>query len=154
MAKSRKKKDHLPKRIAGMKVPKSIRRGRVGKFLASPEGEALVLGLVATAGQRIIRKGQVGRRTANFLRHPIESLKVAGGKTGHAGAEAAGDVKDFGAAFAYALGEAARSFSEALHTRPDEPDTTDNPKAAFPGEASESKGSKRKRGVDEDLIAH
>lgn len=46
MAKAKKKDkpvDLLPKRIAGVKVPKKVRRGRFGQLLASPSGQKLIL---------------------------------------------------------------------------------------------------------------
>lgn len=37
-----KRKNHLPKRIGGVKIPKHIRRGVLGQFLASPAGQAVI----------------------------------------------------------------------------------------------------------------
>lgn len=39
---TKKTRSYLPKRIAGVKVPKSVRKGRLGELLASPEGPALL----------------------------------------------------------------------------------------------------------------
>ncbi|THD75131.1 MAG: hypothetical protein E7812_17835 [Phenylobacterium sp.] len=39
---TKKIKSFLPKKIAGVKVPKSVRRGRFGELLASPTGQALI----------------------------------------------------------------------------------------------------------------
>src|SRR5688500_757547 len=51
MAKSKKKaKSFLPKKIGGVKVPKSVRRGRFGELLASRTGQALIAEAVLGAG--------------------------------------------------------------------------------------------------------
>ena len=39
---SKKARSFLPKKIAGVKVPKSVRKGRFGELLASPTGQALI----------------------------------------------------------------------------------------------------------------
>ena len=36
------KKSFLPKKIAGVKVPKKARKGRFGELLASPSGQAAI----------------------------------------------------------------------------------------------------------------
>jgi hypothetical protein len=148
-----KKHDYLPKRIAGMKVPKGLRRGRLGRFLASPEGEALAASLIAAAAPRLLKKGHVGRRTRRFLTDPIGGLRGAGGQAKHAGEGAVHEVGVVGGAVSYAIGEAARAFLHALENPPEGPvETTDNPKAAFPGEADpERKTGKKKR---DDSLAH
>lgn len=47
------KKNYLPKRIAGVKVPKSIRRGVLGAFLTSGASQAVVAALILKAGQHL-----------------------------------------------------------------------------------------------------
>ena len=45
------KKLKLPKRIAGIKIPKTIRKGSVGEFMSSPAGQLVIAeALVAAAG--------------------------------------------------------------------------------------------------------
>lgn len=39
---AKKNKSFLPKRIAGVKVPKSVRKGRFGELMASPAGLAAI----------------------------------------------------------------------------------------------------------------
>lgn len=36
------KKLKLPKRIAGIKIPKTIRKGPVGEFMSSPAGQLVI----------------------------------------------------------------------------------------------------------------
>jgi hypothetical protein len=48
---AKKKAKLLPKKIAGVKIPKTVRRGEFGKFLASPDGQKMVAqALVVAAG--------------------------------------------------------------------------------------------------------
>lgn len=108
MAKSKKKKNHLPKRIAGVKVPKSVRRGRLGEVLASPAGQAVLadvaIGAGALAATKIGRNAKV-RRFAD----------QAADRASHAGRDSAHEVAEAGSALTYAIGEAARSFADALN---------------------------------------
>jgi hypothetical protein len=113
MARSKKKsKSVIPKRIAGVKVPKKVRKGRFGELLASKTGQALIAqailgagavaaGLKATDEPKL--RGAAKRAKARFA-----------GKTDGAGGAASAAV---GAALAYAVGEAARTFAEALSRR-------------------------------------
>ena len=45
----------LPKRIAGVKVPKSVRRGPLGELIASAEGPALLAEAVMIARAKQIK---------------------------------------------------------------------------------------------------
>ena len=109
MAKSRKKsKGLIPKRIAGVKVPKKVRKGRFGELLASKTGQAVIaqaiLGAGAVAAGLKAKDNPKVRAAAKDAKHKIAD--TAEGATEDAGSA--------GSAFAYALGEAARSFAEAL----------------------------------------
>lgn len=110
MGKSKKKKPaFLPKRIAGVKVPKGLRKGRAGQFLASPLGVALVSEAAVAAGtwaaSRQARPGSAARR---FADHPLASL-----------AHLAEDARVRGAASSEALHEAfaaaSAAFTDTLH---------------------------------------
>ena len=46
---AKKTQNYLPKRIAGVKVPKSVRKGPLGELIASPEGPALIAEAVMVA---------------------------------------------------------------------------------------------------------
>jgi hypothetical protein len=84
----RKSKARLPKRIGKVKVGKAVRKGALADVLASKAGQALIAQAVLAVGA-------------------VETDRL---KKGH---KAAGT-----AALTYALGEAVRSFSEALHRAP------------------------------------
>jgi len=109
MAKSKKKsKGLIPKKIAGVKVPKKVRRGRFGELLASKTGQAVIaqaiLGAGAVAAGLKAKDSPKVRSAARDAKHKV--AEKADGAAHDAGAA--------GSAFAYALGEAARSFAEAL----------------------------------------
>lgn len=111
MAKDKKKKKAkaaLPKRIAGVKVPKAVRRSRFGDLLASRTGQALIAEALLGAG--VLAAGKKASENPK-VREATHDAKV---RTLKAGDEAAHDVGAAGATLAYALGEAARSFAEAL----------------------------------------
>lgn len=76
MGKSKKKKQAiLPKRIGGVKVPKGLRKGRAGRFLASPMGIALVSEAAVAAGAWAAGKqARPGSATRRFADHPLDSL--------------------------------------------------------------------------------
>jgi hypothetical protein len=101
---ARKSKALLPKRIGKVKVGKSLRKSALADVLTSKAGQALIaeavlaLGAVATAQLKKSRKAE----------------RVAAAKVKDRKAEAAPAA----ATLTYALGEAVRSFSEALHRAP------------------------------------
>jgi len=104
----KKSKKALPKKIAGVKVPKSIRKGRFGEFLTSPAGQKLVaeaivaVGAVASAGKAA--KSDKAKDLAGAAKDRAADLKQ------DAGAKAS----DASGVIAYAVGEAVRSFTDAI----------------------------------------
>jgi hypothetical protein len=125
MAKN-KSKSSLPKRIGGVKVPKSVRKGRLAALLASPKGQEILVGSLvalsgALAGKKVADDG--GAKKAG---RKMKALGLAGA----AGAGAAGTTLSF------ALGEAARSFIDALHHGPETTTWTPDSDAATPKKKS------------------
>jgi hypothetical protein len=110
VAKKRKKsKDLFPKKIAGVKVPKTVRKGRFGELLASPKGQALiaqaVVGAGAIAAGLKAKDSPKVRQVAHDVKHAVTDK----------GADAADTTGEMTTSLAYAIGEAARSFADALH---------------------------------------
>ena len=110
MAKKKRRKSLLPKRIAGVKVPKAVRKGRFGELLASQTGRALLaeavlaagaIGAAKKAGDAVADKAAEGPSVRSFATGLAERLQH-------------GDGKEAGAALAFALGEAARVFFNAI----------------------------------------
>ena len=109
MAKNRKKtKGLIPRKIAGVKVPKSVRKGRFGELLASKSGQALIaqaiLGAGAVAAGIKAKDSPKVRKFTADAKHRFED----------AGQGAKDNTADAGSTVAYAFGEAARTFVEAL----------------------------------------
>ncbi len=113
MAKA-KTKAKLPKRFAGIKIPKRVRKGPLGDFIASPAGQLVVAEVVATAGGTLVARKLA--RDPGARRAAGRSL--AGMK--HAASNGAEEVGAATSKLTYAIGEAARTFSEALQHDPDE----------------------------------
>ncbi len=101
---AKKSKTLLPKRIGKVKVGKSVRKGAIGDFLTSKAGQALIAEAVLAAGALAVTKLSKNPK----VRGAVDGAKTKGAKAGH-------DAKE---AISYALGEAVRTFSNALHRTP------------------------------------
>jgi hypothetical protein len=136
---AKKKKNALPKRVAGVKIPKRVRKGPLGQFLTSPVGKAMLAEALVLAGAGLTAKesepGSNTRSAGNKLR---QRLKKAGRKALLGGDGASDQAAATTAAVAYAVSEAARRFTSALHERrsfaPRDPEEGWKPGASEPGE--------------------
>lgn len=135
MAKTRKKTD-VPKRIAGAKVPKPLRRG-LKRLAKSPEGKAAVVEALLVAGAALVaqqmRPGSKARRAAAKVGKAANGAaakgKAAKGKV--ATSEAAAAFRD--GALASAFGSAIAAFTETLRSHaPAQPATAETPDGAGP----------------------
>jgi len=71
------KKLKVPKRIAGVKIPKKIRKGPIGDFLKSSGGQiVLAEALLAVGAFYAARRFDASTATGEALRHPIDSLRA------------------------------------------------------------------------------
>ena len=116
-----KKKNKLPKRIAGVKIPKAIRKGPLADFIGSPRGRAIIAEvLMAVGGAAVVgHEARRGSSTRRALADTGDAVKTAGDKAAHAGADAAqmtGAVSD---RISLAFAEAAAAFRNALQSGPD-----------------------------------
>lgn len=146
MAKKRKRANGVPKRIAGMKVPKALRRGRVAQLLASPVGQALLIETVARAGEHLISREA----------RPGSSVRTAAARSQDAMADLGQGASESSAAFAYALRQAARAFVTAMQ---EQQQLAREPGAAArepePAAAGEARLEKKDRGERPDRhMAH
>jgi hypothetical protein len=83
MAKQRIK---LPKRIAGVKIPKAIRKGPVAAFLSSPGGQmAIAEAVIALGATYVARRINSGSSVGEAIRDPIETLRTRTGANGAQG---------------------------------------------------------------------
>jgi hypothetical protein len=104
----KRKKIAVPKRFAGVKVPKPMRRG-LRRFAASQNGRALIAEtILAAAAASQARRGSLTRKA--LAKHGV-ALKMKAG----AGAQAASEsVDNLNEAFQAAV----RAFMDTLHARP------------------------------------
>jgi hypothetical protein len=115
MAKSKKKKAILPKRIAGVKVPKTLRRGRAAKFLSSPVGIALLSDALVTAGAMLTKKeARPGSATRQFADHPLASLADLGAGAKLKGEHSAEALRGAFTAASVAFADALRNSADAV----------------------------------------
>ncbi|RAK61437.1 hypothetical protein DJ021_17325 [Phenylobacterium hankyongense] len=112
---AKKTKSFLPKRIAGVKVPKSVRKGRLGELLASRTGQALIAeALMAAGAVGAAKKTADSPKAQHLMADAADKMKTLGGDAKHKAGDAKDKVEEAGSTFAFALGEAARSFAAAL----------------------------------------
>ena len=99
----------LPKRVAGIKIPKVIRKGALGHFLNSKAGQ-LVLAETLLAAAAAFTAAKADTTVGDTVRHPVDNARRAG----HALADAGANESD---RLAHAFREAGRAFREALQDR-------------------------------------
>jgi hypothetical protein len=109
----KKRKSLLPKRIAGVKVPKSVRRGPLGQLLASRTGQALLAEAIMAAGAVGVAKQASDKGDDARPNPPLMSGVVADALRRWQGGDHDG-ADPMAASVAYALGEAARTFVRSL----------------------------------------
>jgi hypothetical protein len=134
MAKKKHKKNAvLPKRIAGVKVPKSVRKGPFGQLLASRTGQALLAEAIMAAGAVGVARKSDDKDGAHAESAPPLLAGLAadalrrwqGAGRGHDN-----ETGPMGATIAYALGEAARVFVRALGEHQEAASPAETPAAA------------------------
>lgn len=152
MAKKKKKKGLLPKRIAGVKVPKALRKGDLPALLASPLGVAIVSdALVIAAGRLGGDAAAKGSRTRELLAHPGRSLEHAGEAVVEGGVEAGHAAAEAARRLAEAVAAGVEAFVTTLAQRDDAgaaPAEDDRAPLAQPGAA------RRKSAAGEPRAAH
>jgi len=128
MSKKKKNKGLLPKKIAGRKVPKALRKGRMADFLASPIGIAILSDALVLAGGSLLgHESHRGSKTRRFLKHPMESLEAAADKASDGGSEIAGSAAEASRRLAAAFAAGVKAFYETLSAEEDEVPTSYTP---------------------------
>jgi hypothetical protein len=119
----------LPKRIAGVKIPKAVRKGPVGQFLNSSAGQLLVAEALIAAGGAFVAREADGQAGAQRV-----------GRSAADRTTAAQHMLERGSArLSFAFGEAVRAFREALRDEP--PPSRDAGANVIDGEVSKKKSS-------------
>ena len=127
----KKMKSLLPKRIGKVKIGKSTRKGALADFLSSKAGQVLIAEALMAAGTLAAAKLKDNPK----VRGAVATAKTKGVKAGH-------DAKE---AISYAVGEAMRSFSDALHRPPADRQPAADPPAWSPLEPAPVAKSARPR---------
>ena len=110
MTRKKKSKSLLPKRVGGVKIPRSIRKGRAGRFLTSPLGVALISEAVMAAGVvTAVKKADEASTLGHLRDNAGEALRQARGG-------AKGRSRESAEALRSAFSAAAAAFADALHT--------------------------------------
>jgi hypothetical protein len=110
------KKAKVPKRIAGVRIPKKIRKGPIGQFLCSRTGQAMMAEALVIAGGALAanRATQPGSATNEFLSSSGRKLKRASRAVAGKGADAQQFMGIATERLAYAGVEAMKAFRRAL----------------------------------------
>lgn len=139
----------LPKRVAGVKIPKTIRKGPVADFINSSAGKLLIAeALIAVIGL-FAAKHVDGAAASDTLKNPGDAVKRIGRNMAARGEDAQVALTRSTARLQFALGEAVRAFREALA----EPGMVGSPNAevatglenAKRGSEPEGEGGKKKQ---------
>jgi hypothetical protein len=127
-------KGKVPKRIAGIKLPKTLRKGAIGAFLATPAGQVLAAeGLLVVAGVLAVAMApstKVGHRLREALTASGEAMLAAGGGKG-----ARHRARRRGAAIGAAVQAAVSAYRESLTAAESELEK-DEPHESRPEQAS------------------
>ena len=145
---SKKSGIRLPKKIAGMKIPKSVRKGPVAQFLSSPGGQvAIAEALIIAAGVFATRQSP-DSTAGQLLRNPGKALKAAGRST----VKAKESVTRGSRKLSYAFAEAMKSFRAALQDEDIEAALEDEAAALHAAEGSDADDDvKKKRSAPEGV---
>ena len=104
----KKVKIKLPKRVAGVKIPKTVRKGPIGQFLNSGAGQVILAEtVVAAAAMFAAAKTDEDSPIGDSLRHPVGKARRMSQVVADAGS---GQTERL----AHAFKEAGRAFREAL----------------------------------------
>jgi hypothetical protein len=143
------KRIKIPKRVAGVKIPKSIRKGPIRDFANSSMGQVLLAeALLAAAGLFAVKRIN-DEDAGEVLRHPLESLQRAGSRVGAGFSDSTAGLQRNTARLQFAMAEAVRAFREAL-ADPSEPAVVGKNLRAEETEA----GKKKNRSPPEQTAAH
>jgi hypothetical protein len=115
MAKQAARKIHVPKRIAGVKVPKPIRKGPVADFIGSQSGQALAAEILVVVGAALLAKrNDPDSAIGQFLQNPMGHLRAAGQSAAARAGDAKASVQDDAGRLVHALSEAIQAFRTAM----------------------------------------
>jgi hypothetical protein len=105
----------FPKRIAGITIPKMVRKGPLRDFVNSSAGQLLIAEAIIAAGTAYaVRHTDPGSAAGRALRHPMDTLQNAGQQAGAELTDSGALLARSSARLSFAFGEAMRAFRDAL----------------------------------------
>lgn len=111
---SKKLKVKLPKRIAGVKIPKVVRKGPIAEFLNSSAGQLILAETLVIIGRSFaVDRTDPNTPAGEAARHPIDTLRGAA-NTATGRVDASKVLERNSARIAFAFNEAVRAFRTAL----------------------------------------
>jgi hypothetical protein len=144
----------VPKRLAGVKIPKGIRR--IGKdVLRHPMGRVIIAEILVQAAAGLLRsQAREGSMTRSIIEDPAGSIK----SVRSAGSEAANAVGHATSGTALAIAHAIDNLLAHIHERRSEMDSGEKPKRGKNAKEHKGKirGKKRKSGgrFEESRMTH
>jgi hypothetical protein len=112
---ARKLKVKIPKRVAGMKIPKTVRKGPLRDFLNSSAGQLLLAeGLIVLGSAVAVRRADPDSRVGWFARHPLDSMRDVGRATSRRADWAGETISRESGKLSLAFSEAIRAFRAAM----------------------------------------
>lgn len=113
-----KKKTGLPKRIAGVKIPKAVRKAPLAQVLGSKAGKAVLAEALMLAASGLAIGGASKAGGGDPARGGKRALEGAGRGLAALGAEVSDQAANASSTLAHALREGAEAFMQALHRGP------------------------------------
>ncbi len=106
---AKKRKGFLPKKIAGVKVPRKVRKGQLGELIASPTGQKIIAQAILAGGALVAGRKAAKSDTALAAAKGAKAKAVtAVGKVQAATPQLDAET------LSYAFAEAAKTFAAAL----------------------------------------
>lgn len=141
---AKKLKIKLPKRIGGLKIPKTVRKGPIAKFLNSGPGQIVMAqALVGAAAAFTAAKSDAP--IGDIARHPLKHARRARQELTKAGTERTDRLS-------FAIGEAAHAFKAAMESGPSHDDEWEAGKSEIDAEVEPI--GKKKQPRTESSAAH
>jgi hypothetical protein len=104
----------IPKRVAGVKIPKTVRKGPINDFINSTAGQMLLAEALMAAASLFAVKRINGEGAGEVLSHPVDSAQRAAHVVGARAGDAQEMLSRSTARLQFALAEAVRAFRTAL----------------------------------------
>lgn len=152
---AKKFKVKLPKRIAGVKIPKAVRKGPVAKFLNSSAGQLILAEVLLIAGRSLaVKETDPSSPAGEGVRHPIDTLKQAARGGAARLSDPQAHFERASGRLTFALNEGIRAFRAALDGSSDS--ATDAPRARGETSAVENRdaGKKKQTASPSDQTPH